>query len=1194
MKQLDLSSIATQGAHLIEASAGTGKTWTIAALYILLLLEKQLRPDEILVVTYTKSATAELRDRIRSRIASSLDLLRSSRPPHDPLEEILLSGRIPDRDNAALMLARALYAFDDAAVFTIHGFCQRALLENAFESGSLFDTDMTADQSAILAEVCDDYWRTHILTEDPIVIAYLASARITPSSLAEPFEGHYQDPYLKVIPTPSPAAVGEISTICRDSMVSAADTWSRCSDEILHELRTAGLNQRSYKNERIDAAAAALGPWLSQCDPLIELPLLKLFTTTGLQSGQKSGSTMPRHPFFASCQKLSDSLDELRQCLDDTLIRHQIELQSWIRRELAQRKQRLNLRSYDDLLLDLHQALESTSGAVLATTLRSRFRAALIDEFQDTDPLQWNIFAHLAGYHPESDQTAASTYPLFLIGDPKQAIYSFRGADIHAYIAAGRLIPDDRRATLDTNRRSVAPLVEAVNTLFQNSSDPFLTSEIDYPPVTSGRDPQHRLLYRGSDLSQPLEFWIYPRSEENRAARKPEATRAITAALAGRISAMLGGDWEIVDRQGRRPLRPGDLAVLVKAHYQADLVQEALAGLSIPAVQHGGATIFESIEALDLLRIMRAAHEPGNERLVREALLTTTLGIPADLIAGWLAAGGNDRNWEFWLVRFRALRHSAATGGIMTMVEQLLDECGVRNGCLTRTGGERSLTNLIQCAELLHVAELERGSSLASLIPWLERRIVSPDNDESALLRLESDDDAVQIATIHASKGLEYPVVFLPFAWDAPSNRHLRPLCHDGEGRLLLDLGSPEIENTKLAAQRERDAESARLLYVALTRAEFFCCVAWGCIADSSRTPLFRLLHGSSMEDPGKFKLRTDNEICADVAALGSESSGISAQMLPTDPPVPYSSPAEHAAAPRWRSFEARIPQEWRVTSFSSLTSGSEPLPQPHDHDAVRPGELLSLIAPEGDHRSIFDFPRGAAAGSCLHQIFERLDFSGLDHSHIHQVCSAALASGGYDASWLPAVCGMVHETATARLPVDNGFRLAELRPGDWDCEVEFYLPLDLLSPRRLGELFRGQLDPVRHATFEELLADLGFRQTRGMLHGFIDMIFVHDGRYYLLDWKSNHLGNDPSCYTPPRLAISMAEHLYILQHHLYTLALDRHLCQRLPGYDYTQHIGGSLYLYLRGISSQHPECGIYHDRPTEEFIRRANKEILG
>lgn len=1186
MNPLNLASINISGLNLIEASAGTGKTWTIAALYILLLLEKELRPEQILVVTYTKAATAELRERIRRRIATTLDLYSSRRPPADDhLEQLLMTVRRQDSDRARLLLTRALYSFDDAAIFTIHSFCQRALLENTFESGSLFGSDMISDQSAIVKQVCDDFWRSQILTQPDDFVEYLAAGGYTPAKLAKPLEGNFQNPDLIIIPQVDEVSleplIGE-----RDRLyVHACTLWNSDRSVIIGQIEQARLNQQSYKPSQIKAACTVFDNWAAAGNPALSNNKLDFFSVEKIASKTtKTSPFTPDHTFFTLCRQLSDIQNSLDHAFQNKLRTCRHDLKRWLEQELSQRKRQLNQRAFDDLLLDLHCALEGTSGAALADKLRQRYKAAMIDEFQDTDPLQWNIFRRIA---------TEQEYPLFLIGDPKQAIYSFRGADVFAYLNAGRSVTPENMHTLGTNFRSDAALVNAVTTLFSASPAPFVCRDIPFHPVDSGRSGHDRLLFGGSTDPQPFKVWVYHRRDGTRSEVKPIATSGIVLAVAEEIARLLEPGHAAISTQDRsRPLKPGDIAVLVKAHRQAERVQEALVALGIPSVQQGSATIFESREALDLLRIMRAAAEPHRESLIREALLTASLGLSAHQVSRYVESSGEHPEWETWLLRFRNLHMAAGSGGVVAFMSRLLGSCGVREQVLSRIGGERCLTNLLHCSELLHQIEQEQGKSLSGLITWLERKISSPDKDDAALLRLETDENAVIISTVHASKGLQYPIVFVPFAWDSASGKTDNPLFHNDDGDLVLDL-SGRTENLQCAAT-ERKAEAARLLYVALTRAEFRCYTVWGAINGAEDSPLFHLLHGGSATNDGtRFSALSDQTILEEVKrVIDSRGTGISAEPLPLRESGTRHRGAAAGNFPYTCRTLAHPPRDdWRVSSFSSMTAESGHGIGARDHDMVAAAPVPELPS-EGS--TIFDFPRGAKAGTCLHEIFEQLDYSLLDCDAITATVRSSLAGNGFHEQWLPAVSSMVADVSTAPIIPDNPhFNLSRLKKGEWQTEMEFYLPIRQLSPDTLRALFEGVLDDGLFGDYYEVLNRLSFQQSRGMLQGFIDLVFAHNGRFYILDWKSNHLGMKASDYNRDTMHESMCRSAYILQYHLYTLALDRLLKVRMPGYSYEKHFGGVLYLYLRGISENSATHGIYVGRPLPEFILRAGEMLL-
>ncbi|MDD2734153.1 MAG: exodeoxyribonuclease V subunit beta [Desulfuromonadaceae bacterium] len=1193
MKPLNLASIDISGFNLIEASAGTGKTWSIAALYILLLLEKELRPEQILVVTYTKAATAELRERIRQRIASTLDLYSNRRPPgNDDLERLLMSTRTQNGERAKLLLKRALYSFDNAAIFTIHGFCQRALLENTFESGSLIGSDMISDQNALIKMACDDFWRSHMLPQSDDFTEILVNRGYTPEKLVKPLKGHLQNPDLIIVPPAEEVPLTPL-ILDRDKLYNQLCTlWNSQRSSIVEMIDQARLNQQSYKPAQIISAAASFDIWVSGGSASLPNSKLDFFSAGKIASKTtKTSIFTPEHLFFDLCQQLSEVLNSIDQAFTNTIYSCQHDLKQWLEQELSRRKKKLNIRSFDDLLLDLHCALEADTGPALVEKLRQRYKAAMIDEFQDTDPVQWNIFKHLA---------ADPDYPLFLIGDPKQAIYSFRGADVYAYLKAGKKVSSDKSHSLGTNFRSDAALVHAVTSLFNAASDPFLCPDITFQSVESGRLKEDGFLFDGVRDENPFKVWVYPRNDETKAELKPSATHNIVLSVAAEISRLLEPERGIILTTGvRRKLEPGDIAVLVKTHTQADHVQKALLSLGIPSVQQGSATIFETSEALDLLIILRAVAEPHREALIREALLTPTMGLSANQVSCYVESGGEHPDWEMWLLNFWNLHSVAQSGGVVALISRLLGSCGVRMHALSRVGGERSLTNILHCCEMLHQIEREQGKELSGLITWLERSLTVSVRDDTALLRLETDNNAVMIATIHASKGLQYPIVFVPFAWDAPSKKVDRALFHDEEGNLILDLANRA--DSLQQASAERKAEAARLLYVALTRAEFRCYAIWGAIGGAADSPLFQLLHGgSSSINVNTFSALGDHTILDDISRQSIVTrNGICAEMMPTDQPdVLFQAATDDAAPYTCRSLSHAICDDWHVASFSGMTSGAghvlEPF-EPHDRDSLRVTGTVPVDAePSSGGLTIFDFPKGTKAGICLHEIFELLDYSQLNNDVLATTVGSSLARHGFHEQWLPSVTRMVVDVTSAGIiGNDPGFSLSKLQPKEMQTEMEFYLPVKHLEPDTLKTLFAGMLDEKQCHDFYELLDSLSFRQSRGMLQGFIDLVFTHNGRYYLLDWKSNHLGMKTSDYDQKAMHDSMCRSAYILQYHLYALALDRLLKMRLPDYRYEKHFGGVIYLYVRGVSADSTVNGIYYERPLPEFIPRAGEIML-
>ena len=1052
------------GRNLIEASAGTGKTFTIAGVYLRLVLELRLGVDEILVVTFTEAATKELRERIRNRLKEA-ELAFELGESADRLLGGLLQ-KIPDHAEAGRLLAAAVRSFDEAAIFTIHGFCQRMLQENPFESGSLCDTELMKDQGTILREIARDHWRINCYRAPGERIAAAMAAGISPASLLGMAGKIGGDPFARVIPD-APADSTEI------------------------------------------------GDWL-----------LTL-----------------RRSFF-----------------------------DYLAAELPKRKRQENLRSFDDLLLDLHAALARPDSA-LPRLVRERYQAALIDEFQDTDPTQFAIF--------DAIYPATLPHPFFLIGDPKQAIYSFRGADIFAYLGAASATR--LRHTLLENWRSEPCLIGAVNTVFASRKLPFLFDGIPFTPVEPAQQ-ERKLLLENGEGSAPLKLWFAGRREEGKPINKGDAWDTLPESVASEISRLLSQGSEGTLKIGERAVQPGDIAVLVRANRQAKLMQRALTRRAIPSVLCSAGFLFESEEAAELLRILTAVAEPGHEALVRGALATELAGVSGDELARLME---DENGWEQVLEEFRSYHETWNAGGCLAMALQFLGHRRVRERLLSAPLGERRLTNLLHAVETIHQAQIQNRLGMEGVLAWLAARISEEPKREEHEIRLETDEAAVQLVTIHKSKGLEYPIVFLPFCWAEFGGQDDSALFHAPDGRVVLDIGSPGLAANKELARREALAESLRLLYVALTRARHRCYLVWGAFKDAGASALHYLLHPEAECAKGQVTL-SDPELLAELGQLVEQSGGgIELLPIPEADGTPYLPQGSDGAGLAPRNFRGAIARDWRVASFTSLASKVHHAAELPDRDEGSRSEPLP--AKGVDQQGIFAFPRGAKAGIFLHEIFELLDFGGYEET-LAPLVAQLLEKHAFGPQWQGAVCAMVQNVLRAPLGED-GLTLAAIGPDRRLSELEFFFPLAAVTSERLAAAvsrFSGHPFPVDLAG---LFSRLSFAPVQGMLRGFLDLVVEFGGRYYILDWKSNHLGNRAEDYDRAGMRREMEQSLYPLQYLLYTVALDRYLRLRLADYDYDRHFGGIFYLFLRGVDGR--GNGVFADRPPKSLIGELSNVLV-
>ncbi|NVN92536.1 MAG: exodeoxyribonuclease V subunit beta [Desulfuromonadales bacterium] len=1190
MLELDHLHIELSGTNLIEASAGTGKTYAIACLYLRLLIERELTPEQILVVTYTEAATKELRGRIRTRIREALSVLDGAANDDHFLiglcehAESLNAGRGRARE----LLDRALTSFDTAAIFTIHGFCLRALQDNAFESGSLYDTELVTDQTALVREIVDDFWRIRFFSESAPLLGYALRNGFTCDYLMSFLREIWAHPRLKVIPWFETSAIAIIEKDCLSAYGMLKEYWKEAGSEIRELVATdKGLGRAAdtYRQDLLPPLFAAMDAFVAGDNPYDLFADFDKFCSGWMEKKKLKKYSPPRHGFFDCCQVLQDTVRTRFLAL-------RVELIHFCRERLPLRKRERNIRFFDDLLGDLYLGLNSENGPLFTATLREKYRAALIDEFQDTDPVQYDIFRKIY---------STGSCPLFLIGDPKQAIYSFRGADIFAYMQAARNVPREKRFTLTANWRSTPRLLTAFNSVFDNIRQPFVYDRISYHPLSSGRaDAGKKLTIAGSD-SSGLHLWYMPADYDGTPINVGRANQRVPQAVAAEIARLLRQGAEGTALIGDRALAPRDMAVIVRSHRQAGLIQDALRALDIPSVMRSDMSIFATDEARQVFALLRALADPGNETQVRAALVTDILGRSGNDIA---AINEDETAWEHCLESFREYHHTWLERGFMVMSQFLMAREGVRGRLLRHPDGERRLTNLLHCFDLIHHKALEVGLGMEGLITWFGERIAANDSAEEYQIRLETDEMAVKIVTIHVSKGLEYPVVFCPFLWGGVRGNDEVVAFHEDD-TMVKDFGSPDYDRHRTLAQKETLAENLRLLYVALTRAQYCCYLCAGKINDRTRknrpetSPLSYLFHASA-------ETRTADDL---VGALASEVSdldqvqvvnqlrdfaGLSDENISVSPlpetvaVVPDFTWSVQGSVPVCRAFAGRVSGDWRVASFTSFSAhGKTAIEQP-DRDEI--GEQLTIAAePDGlpTGRSIFSFPRGAQAGIFLHGIFETLDFYRPDPDLITSQVTEGLEKYGYDAEWLPHVRSMVSAVITTPLASPEGaFTLSGLERGSWLSELEFFFPLNFLTPEHLGSCLLKWGAQHSVADLGRISSGLDFKPVRGMVRGFMDMVFHRGGRYYLVDWKSNHLGYRLEDYGREALTTAMERNLYPLQYLLYTVALNRYLSLRVPAYDYESHFGGVLYVFLRGASPEHGEqFGFFRDLPSRELI---------
>ena len=729
--------------------------------------------------------------------------------------------------------------------------------------------------------------------------------------------------------------------------------------------------------------------------------------------------------------------------------------------------------------------------------------------------------------------------------------------------------------------------------------------EIEFHAVKSGRSDAGEFVWEGEGTSSALTLWVMRRTEPDKPINRGRANEELPVAVASEIVRWLQAGASGKARLDGAPLGAHHIAVLVRTNDEARNMQTALQNAGVPSVIHSDESVFKSPEASELERVLAAIAEPGNEGKVRAAMATELLGVTSMELA---RLAQDEMGWDTWLETFALYRGVWLHEDFMTMIAALITGQQVRSRLLASPGGARRLTNLLQCCELLHQAALEGGLGVEQLLKWLAeaRRQSGTARLEEHQIRLETDEQAVRIVTVHKSKGLQYPIVFCPFCWNTGGGGQTGDVIfHDAtqSGKLVMDIGSNDQEAHKRIAERENLAENARLLYVALTRAEYRCVVVWGSIRDAGESALARLLHppkgleaGSWVEDTGThFERLSDEDIVRDLQQLArGERTGISVETVPSSTQQVYTPPARPPVTLACRTLSREIPRGSSTASFSSLIAAHAREVELPDHDSLwrRGDEEAQPLSPSSRGRSFRDFPRGRRAGTALHELLEVVDFSLEPIETARQVVREKLAQFGFEIAWQEAVLQMLQDTLSVPLdPNEPSFHLSSLPAARRLHELEFCFPLDLLTSKRLRAAFAVHRSLAFPTDLAEALEQLDFVPVHGAMKGFIDLVFEREGRFYLADWKSNFLGPNLEAYGPAALRDVMKRELYVLQYHLYAVALDRYLAFRVPEYQYNTHFGGVYYLFLRGISPQQgSEYGVFRDRPSEALIRELSR----
>lgn len=1172
MKTLDPLGIELTGAKLIEASAGTGKTYTITTLFLRLLLEKKVSIDRVLVVTFTVAATEELRIKLSARLHLANQWLRypdSIDEKVDPTLAELISSA--DKQHARVLVGDAVARLDDLSVYTIDAMCLRILQDFAFESGLPMRIEMIADDTDIRHDVVRDYWRLVLGSGDGFQIDNLLALARSPDDLLRKLNDLLRRRDIDIVPAIDIELVKRVSEDVKDHYRKIVHCWKnnqRRIQEIFSDEPEA-LNKNTYR----DSTKKRLMDWLKTLSDKLPSTVdekFHLLTISTLAAKTKKGKVTPTHQFFELCDGFEDKFNTYSKYCKMAAVNT---ARDYLIKAIDRYKADRGLIHFEDMRTRLDAVLKSNAGADLAAKIRTQWQFALIDEFQDTDAEQFRIFSALYANQPQCG--------FFMIGDPKQAVYSWRGADVFTYMKAVDQTADSY--TLGTNWRSSPAMVNAVNCLFQSTSNSFIFEKIPFHPVDASPSNNDLALIRDGAEVAPLRFSVFERATQEQ----------IAIACASDIAQLLVDGRDEKAQIKSVGVAPADIAILVRSHAEATMMQQALRAHGVSSVSMPNQSVFQSVEASELHQVLQAMAYPAQEGALRAALVTELLGYNSRDMELLLL---DELRWEQLIDHFIHARELWLERGFMYALQVLLADLGVAKRILQGADGEQRMTNLLQLAELLQIKAREIASH-EELMLWLRKQIDhARAGDDALLLRLESDEDLVQIVTMHKSKGLEYPVVYMPFpmALNTGGNRDGEFIVyHNRENyRATVDLGSEEISEAKAKRLEESLSEELRLLYVAVTRSKSACVLYWGNARNINSSALKHLLY----QDFSKLDYESIRSGLSELVLRGDGCIEMTDMVVHESVRFDDVRTARPLALPGYTSY---INRRWGLNSYTGLLRGkdadmpdhdelSEPVDQPLDEMIAE-----SELAVTAEEQEISMLPAGARTGQLLHEIFEFMDFT--DTAKLDSLIEMSMLRHGQlpsakeskNTDWAPVIKKIIINSLAATLMVGRDdaksvgkLRLQEIENKDRLNEMEFFFAVSNLEPGPLDQLLSA------YPSYKNAASGLKFSAFEGLMQGFIDMVIRKDNRYCIVDYKSNWLGETKQHYSQDKLSAAISSHRYHLQYLIYTVALHRYLGKRLSDYDYNTHFGGVYYLFVRGMRPDSAN-GVWFDKPPLELINK-------
>jgi len=1207
---------------LIGASAGTGKTYTITGIFLRLLLEENIEAQKILVVTFTNKAASELKARIRLLLQNfnhkiefpkieSKDILVNE--IYDEYKNILIKNHDKKK-----IIQESIRNFDFMSIETIHSFCQKTINEYAFESNVNYDMILT-DIKDLEQQLIEDFYRIEFQNASRIFNEIYSYAEVT-KDLKDFLKNITNYPKIKILPHKINANIKEKLLEIYDIKISAKkeinNLWQKnkmfLSDkDTIKKVKELCINSGFFKSS------------LKEKDVIKKLNKLETFFLSDNFPFDNTKDFFKKHfhyfsidklekekyvkfkeegisdcKFFIIFQELYDKIPnylEIKSSMAILVKQYKIFIllkwKDYVKEELDKRKKVQNIFTFQDMINITAKAVKNEK---LLKSLQTKYKVALIDEFQDTDPIQYEIFDTIFN---SNNNSKTNKQLLFFIGDPKQSIYKFRGADIFSYFNVVNKIKN--KYTLKVNYRSSKKCVDAVNTIFSNSNNPFIYNEIEFDKISADKS-DLTLINQGNDISG-LHITLFNNPENKNFLIKDEIENIFPRKMVSDIISILHGNKDKKLQINNQNINESDITILVKTNKQALLIQELLNEKKIKSVIYSDSSIWQSDEAIQLNIILETILNYDKVQFIVRLLATNIFNFSAkDIYQIINNKNHQDNNTKIEIIeQFKNANQNWKHFGIYSAVKTLFLQFNIEIKLFEYKNAERIFTNFYHILELLQKEEIEKKLSQDAMLDYIQNKIENSDKTEDSEIRLESEEKSIKIMTIHKSKGLEFNIVFLPFLYENGFKKKVYSIYHDDKqnNELILNL-EPEEEHYVLQ-QKEEKAENLRAFYVAITRAKYKTYLYWGMLGQHyKKNSIFQLLHkkDSNYED-----------VLIDINNLSTKSNnsilytGISDEEIKNLLENKTTSLDQEYQSKKQKKIDliepSKIPYQnlqtkYSINSYSSLIH-TKHISENHIvfiEKNIFTEEKEQPIDFFNKDKTIFDFPKGSLAGNTIHNILENIDFQKLNIIETEKKIKEILEKDNFNKDnnkWhYRVIYDMIDTLLNKPLFNKDNFSLKNLSKENKIPEMEFLFSFNQLKLNKIFAIIKEELKESKN--IDLIFTDNKTLLSQGFIKGFIDLIFVYNGKYYIVDWKSNFLGSTKNDYNQENMKQTMNNNQYYLQYYIYTIALHRFLKQNIDDYDYNKHFGGVLYLFVRGISKS-SNTGIFFDLPKKDTIKKIN-----